>query len=511
MVDKIWFVYVGDHHEGPFSVSDIGQKIGAGIVAREAYVWKEGMGDWKPMAEVSDFQSILAAPAPTFSAAGSSGTFDGTGGESNSLTSSIAPDASGPRVTLGAKKTSSTVTALPSAGMADTAPVQGGTKKKKKISVGVIVFGIFAAFLLALLQGWLDPILQNPAMKSQVSSIQIGLVNKFPALGGILPSISRPDDIDDADFEVLKEAASGPVETVGAKMAVALSKADIIAPQFFVASNLPDGTLIEIKVIGIGETLLNTTEFMATAQATIQKRLGKSEAIRAPDGKAIPRGSYQIYAYEAANQPPDIQNTVLAGLKPSATKLPASLPQGKKVVFYGTQFLGGPKDATYTQRLTAFHDTIKKKAAGELAETKQFAGTIEAQFSETIQKFATIKAIKVKAQRVKKWGEFHNSWLALHENMSKRLQGLTPDILKADYFYGILYELAQSAILSMTKLHELENSYFTAEIDPKAYDTQHADAENIAKTALETFKSKIQQAEQIPPSTSGLPRKEGLN
>jgi hypothetical protein len=44
--EKKWFVYVGDHHEGPFNANEVNEKKTAGLVNDESYVWCEGMSDW---------------------------------------------------------------------------------------------------------------------------------------------------------------------------------------------------------------------------------------------------------------------------------------------------------------------------------------------------------------------------------------------------------------------------------------------------------------------------------
>src|SRR4051812_29705440 len=61
--EKKWFVYVGDHHEGPFSLEEVQGKMVQGDVSTESFVWAEGMTDWKPMTEMSDFAPILTSTA----------------------------------------------------------------------------------------------------------------------------------------------------------------------------------------------------------------------------------------------------------------------------------------------------------------------------------------------------------------------------------------------------------------------------------------------------------------
>jgi hypothetical protein len=67
--EKKWFLYLSDHHEGPFSLAEIQEKMSGGQVSTANYVWCEGMPDWKPMTEVPAFVSLVnpgqaSAPAP---------------------------------------------------------------------------------------------------------------------------------------------------------------------------------------------------------------------------------------------------------------------------------------------------------------------------------------------------------------------------------------------------------------------------------------------------------------
>lgn len=501
MGEKIWFVYVGDHHEGPFTVREIQQKIQEGKVARDAFVWKEGMGDWKPMAEVSEFQAP-STPAPasplavkfTPAAAPLLQESDDLGAAKKSLS-----------YTLGAKgATPHEEEEVPIEDIPAERP-----RRRIRVSKTVVVVAVLGLLSLSLLQGWLDPVLNSPALRGTLAPIKLKLVDQFPSLAGIISPLADMPDVDPADHEVLRAAARGLVEQEGGKVAGAVSNSDLIAPQFYVTSNFPDGTVFEIRIIGIAETLLNATEFMATTQATIEKRVGKSDPIRAADGKPLPRGTYQVYIYESANQPPEAA-ALLSPLAASTARVAAEVPKGKKVIYVGTQFLGGPKDVTYTQRLKAYHDELKQKATNELADLKQTLATFEAQHTETLQQYAALKLVKNKAQRIQRWSAFTAKWSAINQQIVSRLQAFTPEVLRNNFFYGGLFELAQTSAAALQKIHALEHEYFTGTVDPKAFDIQHAEAESMVKSSLEALRAKITLAEQIPPSPSGMPRKEGL-
>mgnify|MGYP000882217653 FL=1 len=55
MEEKKWFLYVVDHHEGPFSLSEIQSLVKKGDAKSSSYVWREGFEDWMMMSEVSEF------------------------------------------------------------------------------------------------------------------------------------------------------------------------------------------------------------------------------------------------------------------------------------------------------------------------------------------------------------------------------------------------------------------------------------------------------------------------
>ena len=63
--EKKWFVYLIDHHEGPFSLAEIQAKVAQNQISISNYVWAEGLADWKSMASIPEFESILNSNAPS--------------------------------------------------------------------------------------------------------------------------------------------------------------------------------------------------------------------------------------------------------------------------------------------------------------------------------------------------------------------------------------------------------------------------------------------------------------
>lgn len=63
--EKIWFVYITDHHEGPFSLDEVGERLAAGQVGLDSLAWREGMPDWAPIAAISELAAISGANTET--------------------------------------------------------------------------------------------------------------------------------------------------------------------------------------------------------------------------------------------------------------------------------------------------------------------------------------------------------------------------------------------------------------------------------------------------------------
>lgn len=550
--EKKWFVYVSDHHEGPFSLADVQPKLAVGEVGRHSYVWCEGMGDWKPMHEVAAFEQLLGAGAAPEAAVpmGDGGTImaapDGL-----TMMATAQDESSGPKLTMAveavaaedektddidpkarkkaekARKKAEEAEAKESRRRAKEAKILGGG-----VAGGVAVRGgerfvprliRWLAFLLVLagvgaayVQGYLDPVLRSPALKAGLQMAQdfarpylIQLVEKVPALGQWISPIPSLDDVASEDYEDLKSAALVNPKTGGPRIALALARADPLAPAFYASSNLPDGAELEIYVEGLPETLLNLLGFSGSTRARIEKLLGKSGVLRQADGKPLPRGEYVVYVMEADKQPPAVKEA-LAPAAPSPLKTPANLPKGRKAVAKKTYFLGGAKDAPYQARLKEFHDRLRQKAQAELTELKQHALTLEAELGDSAANFARLRKGKTSKAQQKAWNYFHGKWTQKASQLSEAFSKWTPEVIQNNLFYGVLFGLVQQASQAIVKVHGIHHSFFAGGIDAKSFEIQLGEANSQAQQALGTLKAKVDQAGALPPTPSGMPRRDGL-
>jgi hypothetical protein len=542
--EKKWFVYLGDHHEGPFSLADIQNKIAQSQVTTANFVWAEGMTDWKPMTAVPEFEALLTP---------------GSGGEISQSPELAAPEPIATEVPVLSESpslVSETVlqpleTATPtSSTLQTTTPMSAATppsestyradltgpsieidptslsKKTRRPrppasrSFKGIVFVLLAgAFVAALMSGTLDPVLRSPSVKATLQAISsfaqpqlLKLSEKIPALGKWVSPIPALEDVTPEDYDELKQAAMQRLDK-GPRIAISVSTADLFAPSFYVASNLPDGTVIDVYLEGSPDTLLNQLSFSGKTQATIDKKLGVSGKVRFGEGKPLPRGEYVAYATEGAQQP-DAVHAILGSVPPVAAKVPAALPVGLRLLASKPMFLGGVKDTTYASRLKEFHDKLREKATAELAETKQLSITIESQLTASSAKFAQLRKLvrgaKIPPAARKGWHEFNTQWSKLEQELRTSYDKWTDEALASEYFYGMLYSLTKAAGDAVGKLHQMQTDFFEGKVDPKAFEIQRGSAVSVAESAVVALKNKISQAENLAPTPNGMPRREGL-
>ncbi len=540
--EKKWFVYLGDHHEGPHSLEELQSKMTQGQITTTNYVWAEGMADWQLISEIQVFQGIIAPPIPIATAApmqisepvievreevqkeaheptlAAISAPEMAAAESPVLTADISPKIEYSFAPENAQNKSSAradASALDSDFMGEAGTKKALIRSILKIAAVLVLLGGIG---VAVNEGYLGP------LKNSFSRVTDPVLLSL----GISP-IPKLDDVEPEEYEQLKSVSKTRLNEKGPQIALALSRGDLISPTFYMASNLPDGVVFDVYLEGIPESLLGQLSASAKTQISLNKRFGKSAAVQIlQNGKGLPRGEYTLYVVDPGTQP--------AGAKAELAKMPAmqpllpttGVPRSVRIVATKSYFLGGFKDATYTQRLQEFHQKITLKAQAELVELKQIAGTFEARLNETSQKFSKLKKSKKLAPAQKKsWETFESQWKEMNEQFDRifsklgsklesKLEskpGTNPamDSSQSDYFYDSLYQMSQRAAAAVNQLHSLQSSFLEGKItDLKAFEIQHGEVSSIAHTAVESLKAKIDEVSAQPPTPSGLPKRDGI-
>lgn len=60
-MDKIWFIQIEDHQEGPYSIEDLKSDH---RITPDTLVWREGFSTWIPIRQVNELKEIFEEPKP---------------------------------------------------------------------------------------------------------------------------------------------------------------------------------------------------------------------------------------------------------------------------------------------------------------------------------------------------------------------------------------------------------------------------------------------------------------
>ena len=495
--EKKWFLYLTDHHEGPFSLDDIQSKLQQAEVTGASFVWADGMSDWAMMSDIPTFEPILIQPLQI------------------KTPPPPAPEESSPSIQITTLEPVHIVVnsdrpehAIP--GIAADTPV---AKRRSPIifiaALTLIISGL--AVVSAYTLGMIGP-KGGKTVEDLTQPYLMTLADAVPVFGKWISPIPHLDDVLPDEYEELKAAAKVKPET-GVKASLALSQADVFFPTFYIASNLPDEVVFDLVIEGIPETLLNQTSFNARLQATQSKHLAKTPAFKFQETKPIPRGDYIFYLVVSDTSPTNAK-AAASNVSSVTSKLPLGVAEGTKILATRTYFLGGKKDAIYTARLKEFHDRLKEKASAELAEIKQFTSVLETELGQTGTKFRAFSTgRKISPAQRKAWTAYDQEWGKLSQQLNQNFSKWTPDALNTQYFYGVLYQLVQAGSQAVERVHSIHNSFFSttqSPLDRNTFEVQVGEAMSFAQNAINVLKVKMDQAEKIPPTPNGMPRKDGL-
>lgn len=498
---KKWYVYLGNRHEGPFSVEDISSQVGEGKLTQQTYVWAEGMTDWQPMTDLKDFQPVFTS-------------ISRNSGIETTLTSPA-------EVTKSIDSTPLFKTPLDpvfSLGAEEESPIEKKATKPKKFQWSLVLLGLGVILSLILFRmgdfkSSLSPlsILQDTTAALQELSRPhlLSLSRYFPKLEGWFSPLPAIDQIAAADYEELKTAARANPSTE-LKFGLAASQGDTLPPVIYVASNLPDETTFKVYVVGNPHTLLNHLSFVSSVDIKLNHKLGQSSPLRFADGKPIPKGEYSLYLVPG-DQQPDSARHLLNALPSLLEKNPADVPKNSKIVAIKKYFLGGKEDTAYRARLKDYHDKLKTRAEAEITDIKQFLVTLANQLEETSVEYGKLTKGTLTAKKRQEWQTFHKQWTGFENQLNGIFQKWTPETVREQYFYGSLFLLTSQVGVAIDRLHGYQNSLFAENLDPKTLEIQIGEASSSAQNLIQTLKAKIDQAEKLPTSPDGIPLREELD
>ena len=523
--DNKWFVYINDHHEGPFSMATLQAKLHAGELNRTQYVWREGMGDWQLITQVRELDELFSSPPPAPESSSSSDrgpVFDGTLSNIPAIESQE-PSFDVPLESAAASKNSETLQALQDEQFDQVVTMESpdpmrearagvhfeSQLPKRGRSSGFLKTFLFLTIIgtgiYGLISGAFDPVLKSPRLASSASLIKdltrpplTKLAQWVPQLQNWISPIPSLMGVPDTEQDELAKLAR---QNNPPGIAVGLSKTDLASPSIYLASALPNGAKFDLILVGVPETLLSQTSLVIKASTELQNRLASVLSLRQPDGRPLTPGEYRLYVTEseASSQLQSVAS-VISNLPDASVPFPAeSEIQGtRKLFLQKTYFLGGEKDDTYSKRLKDFHDRLRARSQEELTEVGTLLQKLSAQLSATADEHKKLFGGKPIKNADKRWNEFHEKWTGIQTQLEQGFSGWAEAISRKEFYHWGLYQLIRSASEKISQLHVQQHSgVLIRPSDLQEFQKQLAEKLKGAQDALGGLETKLSESRKL--------------
>jgi hypothetical protein len=230
--DKKWFIYVNDHHEGPFTVTEVNEKKKIGLVADQSYVWCEGMNDWNMLTEVKELSQELKKLEPQIVKMQTAGPAK-TSTNIQSLKKATLDAVNSPKST--AQKKTETVDARQNQAAQpklDHTFNAAETQKSKKLSF-ILVGGLLGTLALSFGALVMLSRLAPEDLHAKLRPTFYKLSESIPGIGQALHLVPTLTDVTAEEQKDLEQARSGAPDA-GVKVALALSQLDTNRPSFYI-------------------------------------------------------------------------------------------------------------------------------------------------------------------------------------------------------------------------------------------------------------------------------------
>ncbi|MGE0616468.1 MAG: DUF4339 domain-containing protein [Bacteriovoracia bacterium] len=566
--EKKWFIYLVDHHEGPFTVDEVLSRVSQGSASSQQYVWCEGMADWVMMNEVDAFRSAMSGlrtgGAPDIAPIGGlekTQTLDASEGmalddapalevPADDPVPAVVDDNQGrnPLVVDVQEVDSQTINSSSVAVKSGFRPLRSVfptdedlhlrmvRRKQRRRRVLRILFlcGVFCTvyfYQTGPLKPYIDPVLQHPQVQSSWQSakqlatpyVEKGIEaarpwlnrvgEKIPWVANLVSPVAKIEDLSGEGKEAIRKAAVAPVTPGTYSLEVAQATGDPVSPVFYLGSSLPEGTKFEFWVWGVPDTLLNYYQVLEKREVVLVGHIGKTRPFRLKDRDPMPKGKYHVVVFDARNQLETVQQAlanVPVAAVPSIPGAPAELATalaGKKVVFHRALSLGGELDHNYDVRLKKYHDELLKKSKGELTELRMLYLTFNGLLKDTNRLFQSFSRLRPGSPAPAKWVQSHNKWAAMHAQLFAKY---TPEMLENERFHTGLYLAIKAAGDAFLELHNLQHSFFNSKVDGKTFTGRLDETRKRAEEAVAKAGQELQQTENLPLTPNGMPQRKAL-
>jgi len=196
---------------------------------------------------------------------------------------------------------------------------------------------------------------------------------------------------------------------------------------------------------------------------------------------------------------------------PEARAALAALPEGSKINYKKSFFLGGKKDDAYALRLKEFHDRLRIKSTDELREIRQYFSTIELQLNTSNRDYDQAHGNKNAKAGAKFWNQVHGKWTKLQSQLEAGFSKWAEPLGRKEYYQAALYELTRTLGDQVSQLHTAQHAMMTNKAkDSTAAETalaELAQRRTAANDTLTQLRGELERIEKLPPTANGMPQR----
>lgn len=320
-----YFIYAQDVQVGPLLRTQLVDEIEKQNLGQDAFVWAEGMRDWVRLSQYQELEryvEYLPETTNLFGLQRQSELFK----SAHRLTAMIEEDEAGPQ---------------------PASVLQTGSQEVSTAATAVVLPQEIQKLqaIIARVQNW-KTVFKNKYVLSIGAGVLLGL--SFAIYQGTRPSLwehlqATPEQIKDMRWAQSQTGAENAIFTL------APMKGDPREPRFALATNLPEGTRLQVSFVGIRSTLVGAMGAHLSTEVEVQNGFAVTRVLRRADGAFMPVGAYKVKVDCVSCAQKENQQTVWM----------------ERPVFIG--------EATgdYKSQLAQFHQLMTEQAQSELQELNE--------------------------------------------------------------------------------------------------------------------------------------------
>ncbi|MEW6056371.1 MAG: DUF4339 domain-containing protein [Bdellovibrionota bacterium] len=508
MEQKEWFLYVVDHHEGPFTASEVKELVNKGEALPNSFVWREGYADWVMMSDAKEFGSggpksdghgvpsfnvSVPANAPKKVTPVQTQTSVSMNLDENAWCLNSRKKFSGPF----SLKSIASMVADGEASLKDSVWREGLTKFLTLSDIPEVVAQVEADKVEGKKEkkGFFGKAKREKASSAsalgltgasktrQKNKFKLGFVSKLVVLGVLVATYHF--------------ASQGRFDSlIGRSLGLPPLPMDLftkeIKPHYYKAvALLPEPAKAFLSPVALPEGLTAEDSSLLREAALADATLGIRFASALPSGEEL-NPSFVL----ASNAPDGTQveitlrgkeGTLLNATgyeKTSAAQFLKGVAQTSKFVFEDGKplpkgeytlaitrrgqpepqvvreyFLGGKRDAAYATRLNEFNERIRARKSEELGLLRQLTETLDSMANESATKFQSLAKVSAVRKRKSQWNQYHVKYSQMSNQIRSVIAKTADGSARATLFFPDLHTQAAKAFEFTEQLHQLQTQY----------------------------------------------------